>query len=68
MADELYVLHRFTCSCGTSLEVHAQYILGGWQGRHTVNCPKCDKEQEIPTRPLRFFYEDGDHWVAKFLK
>jgi hypothetical protein len=51
MADELYVLHRFTCSCGTTLEVHAQHILGGWQGRFAVNCPKWHKEQEIPTRP-----------------
>lgn len=67
MAVDLFVLFQFTCQCGTNLQVHGQYGTGGWQVRHAVRCPKCEKEHELPTRPLRFFYEDGDHWVAKFL-
>ena len=27
---------------------------GPFQSRHAVRCPKCQKENELPTRPLRF--------------
>jgi hypothetical protein len=67
LMDDLFVLFRLACACGTTLEVHGQYIIGGWQGRHAVTCPKCKNENELPTRPLRFFYEDGDHLVAAAL-
>lgn len=66
-ADEQYVLHRFTCPCGTRLEVHAQRMTA-FQSRYSVQCPKCNKEHPIVSRPLLFFYEDGDHWAVKFLK
>jgi hypothetical protein len=66
--EGLFVLFRFTCACGTNLEVHGQHMTGGFQSRHAVTCPKCQKQNELPTRALRFFYEDGDHWVTVFLQ
>ncbi len=67
--DEQFVLFDIPCICGTKLQVHGQYFKGGiWQGRDAVVCPKCKKEHELPTKPLRFFFQEGDHWVVSFLQ
>jgi hypothetical protein len=29
-----------------------------------VICPQCQKEHEVPARPLRFFYRAGDYWTS----
>ena len=64
-AQDVFVLFMFPCSCGTNLQVHGAYSKGFvWQGRQFVVCPKCKKEHDLPTRPLRFFFQDGDHWAV----
>ena len=47
-----------------NMVVHAQHIESGFQSRHAVVCPNCKKEHEIPTRPLRFFYQVGKYWTS----
>jgi hypothetical protein len=46
------------------MQVHAEYVESGFQSRHVVVCPKCQKEHEMPTRPLRFFYQVGEYWIS----
>jgi hypothetical protein len=59
-----FILFEFACKCGKNLMVHGEYFLGTRGGRYSVRCPKCNAEHELPTRPLRLFCEEGDHWVA----
>ena len=66
--DEPFVLFMFPCRCGTNLQVHGQYFIGYVsQGKNCVACPKCKQEHDLPTKALRFFYQDGDRWLVSFL-
>ena len=62
--EDKFVLHNLTCACGMNMVVHAQHIESGFQSRHAVVCPNCKKEHEIPTRPVRFFYQVGKYWTS----
>jgi hypothetical protein len=59
-----FVLFEFACKCGTQLMVHGEYFVGSRGGMDSVKCRKCMAEHELPTRPLRFFYQEGDHWTT----
>ncbi len=55
------------CQCGVELQVHGEYFIGPRAGGpDSVACPKCGKEHALPTRPLRFFYRDGNVWRVVF--
>ena len=62
--EDKFVEFRMACACGTNMVVHAEYTEGGFQSRHAVICPKCRKEHEVITRPLRLFYQVGKYWSS----
>ena len=63
--EDKYVLFELACGCGTKMHVHAEYSEGsGFESRYVVICPQCQKEHEVPARPLRFFYQAGDYWTS----
>jgi hypothetical protein len=63
--EDKYVLFELACGCGTKMHVHAEYREdSGFQSRYAVICPQCQKEHEVPARPLRFFYRAGDYWTS----
>jgi len=62
--DDKFVLFQLACECGTNLMVHGEYFIGTRGGSHSVRCPKCNVEHELPTRPLRYFRKEGDHWTT----
>jgi hypothetical protein len=65
--EERFVQFLFPCQCGVELQVHGEYFLGPRVGGpDSVACPKCGKEQILPTRPLRFFYRDENSWKVVF--
>ena len=68
-SGELFVLFEFRCSkCGTNLQVHGEYYLGARQCLESVECPKCREKHDLPTKALRVYYENGDHWVTAFVE
>lgn len=66
--EERFVQFLWPCDCGVELQVHGEYFVGFQvSGRHYVSCPKCKKEHDLPTRPLRFFYREENSWKVMFL-
>ena len=59
-----FVLFEFACKCGANLMVHGEYFVGTRGGSYSIRCPKCKAEYPLPTRPLRFFYKESDHWTT----
>lgn len=65
MPEDRFVMFLLTCGCGTELQVHGEYFVGGKPGaEREVSCPKCRKSHSIPTRPLRLFYRDEKSWIG----
>jgi hypothetical protein len=55
------------CECGTTVRVHAQPLtstvpVSGSKG--SVRCPSCQREHEVPGKPLRLFVRQGDIWMT----
>jgi hypothetical protein len=50
---EPFVPFVLRCECGAELQVHGKAIIGARTGDESVKCPKCGKEQHVPTQPLR---------------
>ena len=60
--EERFVLFEWPCDCGAELQVHGQFYVGFRVGRAFVTCPKCGKNHDLPTTPLRFFLHEGTVW------
>jgi len=63
--EDRYVLGMLACDCDARLLVFCQYP-GSSQSRLTVNCPNCEKEREVPSKPLRLYYQvpGQDYWTV----
>jgi hypothetical protein len=66
-AEDRFVLFNIDCKCGTKLMVHGEYFVGTRGGTHSVQCPKCSAGHGLPTKPLRFFYEESGYWKPVFV-
>jgi len=65
--EDLYVLHKLKCDCGTALEVHAEHVVGAfsslilpWNARSATRSMRfpldhCGFSKRIPTGLLRPF-------------
>lgn len=60
--DELYVQFQWSCECGAELQAHGEHNVGFHAGREFVTCPKCGRERDLPTRPLRLFLREKNTW------
>ena len=60
--QDLYVLFELSCGCGAKLQVHGEHYVGIRVGGFIVTCPKCGKDHDLPTKPLRFYLLEGTTW------
>ncbi len=60
--QDLYVLFDLSCECGARLQVHGEHYVGIRVGHFIVTCPKCSKDHDLPTKPLRFYLLEGTTW------
>jgi hypothetical protein len=60
--EDLFVKLDLKCECGAKLEVHGEHNVGVRVGSFIVNCPKCGKEHDLPTKALRLFVLEGTTW------